>query len=475
MYPFWEGLLIHSTLYVAIVSAFHVLASHLTVAAAWFNLYLERRAVKENREELYAYLKRSALGLLVFAYVFGAMAGVGIWQTTTAANPRGISTLIHNFVLYWGSEWYMFLIDVIGIIAYYYTFGRVSKQTHLRLAWILALGGTGTLSIIVGILSFKLTPGLWLETGNSLNGFFNTTFWPQVTMRFAFMLTITAAWALFVVTGLPKGYFERERIIRYASIFGIIGLFAGVLIWLTWYEPSLPVRAKAILPSRAIPQPTFPLIYFGLIATLIGLLFALIAPSKQRRFMALGAMVVMYGAIFGAERTREVLRKPDIIAGYMSSNQLLFNDMAARGIVSEEARLAQTGMLGNLPFVPARDAIASVASDITFGMDDPEVAAGRVLAIQQCGSCHSISKQTSMTIAGVRLDLRSQANLLKMRNLTTADQIDNYIRAIGGFPYMHPFVGTDAERRALARYLEAFLHSTYPETAAAAANQANAR
>lgn len=80
-------------------------------------------AVHENRPEFYEYLKRSALGLLVFAYVFGALAGVGIWQTTTAANPRGISTLIHNFVLYWGAEWYMFLIDVIGIIVYYYTLG----------------------------------------------------------------------------------------------------------------------------------------------------------------------------------------------------------------------------------------------------------------------------------------------------------------------------------------------------------------
>ncbi|MCS6774672.1 MAG: cytochrome c [Anaerolineae bacterium] len=465
MYPFWEGLFIHSTLYLAFTSAFHVLASHITVAAAWFNLYLERRAVRENREEFYVYLKRSALGLLVFAYVFGALAGVGIWQTTTAANPRGISTLIHNFVLYWGSEWYMFLIDVIGIIAYYYTFGRVSRQTHLRLAWILALGGTGTLSIIVGILSFKLTPSAWFETGLSLSGFFNTTFWPQLFMRFAFMFTITAAWALLIAGSFPRGFYQREHIIRRAALFGLIGLFAGIAIWLTWFEPSLPVNAKAILPSRAIPAPTFPMIYFGLIATFIGLVFAFVAPQMQRRIFAVGAMVVLFGAIFGAERTREVLRKPDIISGYMSSNQLLFRDIPVRGIASEEKRLSQTGMLGNLPFVPAPDKMANVASDLTFGSSDPEIAAGRVLAIQQCGSCHSVSKQTAMTVAGVRLDLRSQANLLKMRNLTTASKIDAYLKSIGGFPYMHPFVGTDAERRALARYFEAFLHSTYPETA----------
>lgn len=455
MYPIWEGMFIHSALYVAMVAAFHVLASHLTVAAAWFNLYLERRAVREDRPELYEYLKRSALGLMVFAYVFGALSGVGIWQTTTSANPRGISTLIHNFVLYWGSEWYMFLIDVVGIIAYYYTFGKVNKQTHLRLAWLLALGGTGTLSIIVGILSFKLTPGLWLETGQSLNGFFNPTFWPQLFMRFSFMFVITAAWSLMIVTGLPRGYFEREKIIRYAALTGMAGLAVGLAIWLLWYEPSLPAHAQAVLPSRAVPAVTFPLIYFGLAATFCGLLFALIAPQRQRRLYAVGAMTVLVAAIFGAERTREVIRKPDIVSGYMSSNQLVFTEMPVRGIASEEAQLNATGMLGNLPFLPKADAIMPDAR-VTFGSDDAELARGRVLVVQQCSSCHSISLQTSISVAGVRLDLRSLAYILQSRNLTTAPQIEAYIRGIQGFPYMHPVVGTPEERAAMARYLAAF-------------------
>lgn len=45
MYPVWEGVGVHSAMVVAIIASFHVLASHLTVAGAWFNLYLERRAV----------------------------------------------------------------------------------------------------------------------------------------------------------------------------------------------------------------------------------------------------------------------------------------------------------------------------------------------------------------------------------------------------------------------------------------------
>ncbi|MGQ9480196.1 c-type cytochrome [Chloroflexus sp.] len=439
-------------MFVAIVSAFHVLASHLTVAAAWFNLYLERRAVYENRPELYVYLKRSALGLLVFAYVFGAMAGVGIWQTTTAANPRGISTLIHNFVLYWGSEWYMFLIDVVGIIAYYYTFERVSPRTHLRLAWILALGGTGTLSIIVGILSFKLTPGLWFTTGESLNGFFNPTFWPQLFMRFALMFTITAAWALLIVTGLPKGYFARERIIRAAAVMGLGGLVVALGIWFFWYYPALPDHAKVILRSPAIPPITFTVITGGLIATFLGLLFALVMPKRQHQIVALGAMLVLFAAIFGAERSREVIRKPDIIAGYMSSNQLVFNDIPARGIRREEQQLNETGMLGSLPFLPRSEMISVGA---TVGLPDHQIAMGRVLVIQQCAACHNVSNQTAITV--FRLALRSLAQLLERRKMTTAPQIETYLQGIGAFPYMHPFVGTPEERAAVALYLEYFI------------------
>jgi mono/diheme cytochrome c family protein len=466
MYPVWEGLFIHSAMFVAIVSAFHVLASHLTVAAAWFNLYLERRAVYENRPELYVYLKRSALGLLVFAYVFGAMAGVGIWQTTTAANPRGISTLIHNFVLYWGSEWYMFLIDVVGIIAYYYTFERVSPRTHLRLAWILALGGTGTLAIIVGILSFKLTPGLWFTTGESLNGFFNPTYWPQLFMRFALMFTITAAWALLIVTGLPKGYFARERIIRIAAVMGLGGLVVALGIWFFWYYPALPDHAKTILRSPAIPPVTFTIIIGGLIATFLGLLFALAMPRRQHQIIALGAMLVLFAAIFGAERTREVIRKPDIIAGYMSSNQLVFNDIPARGVQREEQQLNETGMLGSLPFLPRPEMISVGAP---AGFPNHQVAMGRVLVIQQCAACHNVSNQTAITVFDQRLALRSLAQLLERRKMTTAPKIETYLKGIGAFPYMHPFVGTPEERAAMALYLEYFIqqqHAPQPQAQA---------
>lgn len=464
MYPIWEGIGIHSALYVALIASFHVLASHLTVGATWFNLYLEWRAYRTGNKTLYEYLKRSALGLLVFAYVFGALAGVGIWQTTTAANPRGISALIHNFVLYWGSEWYMFLIDVIGITAYYYTFNHISPKAHLRLAQILALGATGTMSIIVGILSFKVSPGRWLETGHSLHGFFNPTFWPQFAMRLFFMMTITAAWGLLIASGMPKALSERLDIMRLASSLGMAGMAGGVFIFLAWYYPNLPEHAKVILESRAIPEPTFPIIYIGLIATFLALLFAWTMPDYFRPPLAILGMVVLFLAIFGAERTREVLRKPDIIAGYMSSNQLIVADVPALRIKKEAEKynLSEKGMTGTLPFLPVEKPKARIgAMALPINYYDAEIAQGRLLAVQQCGSCHSVSPQTMAHIGAINLSLRPLARILYERGRTTAEAIEQHIQAIGAFPYMHPFQGTEAERKALAKYLEALVQSSY--------------
>jgi mono/diheme cytochrome c family protein len=453
----WEGVGFHSAVFVAIIAVFHVVASHLTVGAAWFNVYLERRAVREDRPELYEYLKRSAQGLLVFAYVFGAMAGVGIWQSTTAASPRGISTLIHNFVLFWGSEWYMFLIDVIGIISYYYTFNRVQPRTHLRMAWLLALGGSGTLALIVGILGFKLTPGLWLETGEPLDGFYNPTFWSQLVMRFFLMQTITAVYALRIASQMPRSE-ERDKIVRGAGVFGLVGLVLGVATARFWYYPVLPDEAKEMLRSVALPSITLQVVYAGLVVTALALLYAAWRPRLQSTIGSIAVFMVLFGAVFGAERARETMRKPDVINGYMASNNLIFDANAARGIESEEAELAASGVLGNLPFVASAEELTAAAEELGV---DPQVEIGRVLALQQCSACHSISDQTSISLAGQRFTLRSQAQLLNQRGMTDAEVIEPYLAQLGEFPYMHDVIGSPDELAALAAYLEHEVDSVY--------------
>ncbi len=176
-------------------------------------------------------------------------------------------------------------------------------------------------------------------------------------------------------------------------------------------------------------------------------------------------MLVLFAAIFGAERTREVIRKPDIIAGYMSSNQLVFNDIPARSIQREEQQLNETGMLDSLPFLPRPEQISVAAT----GGVSHQVAMGRVLVIQQCAACHNVSNQTAITVFDQRLALRSLAQLLERRKMTTAPKIETYLKGIGAFPYMHPVVGTPEERAAMALYLEYFVqqqHAPQPQARA---------
>ena len=340
----------------------------------------------------------------------------------------------------------MFMIDVVGIIVYYYTIDKVDRRTHLRLAWILALGGTGTLSLIVGILGFKATPGVWLETGEPLDGFFNPTFWPQFLMRLLLMLGITAVWGILIASGMPRDYPERSHIIRWAGLIGLGGLAAALVVGRAWYIPRLVARAGAVLASKALPGITLVTVLGGLAFVALFLAFAAWKPSLQTKVGTLGVFVVVFVALFAAERTREIARKPDVISGYMSSNQLIFNGLPARGIASEEARLDETGVIGNLPFVVAPE--PGSVSDEERLFDE-----GRALALQQCSACHSVSDQTVIEVGDSQIALRQQSRLLEKISTTDVQSIEFLLGNLQTYSYMHAFVGTEEEKHALATYL----------------------
>ena len=90
--------------------------------------------------------------------------------------------LIHNFVFFWAAEWGLFLLEVVSLLAYYYTYpwsrsGRMSPETHMRIGIVYACAGFLSLVLINGIITFMLTPGQGLATGNVWLGFFNPTYW----------------------------------------------------------------------------------------------------------------------------------------------------------------------------------------------------------------------------------------------------------------------------------------------------------
>jgi cytochrome bd-type quinol oxidase subunit 1 len=65
------------------------------------------------------------------------------------------------------AEWVWFVAEVTLVYILFYTLGKIDQRSWLRLAWTFAIGSWATVYIIVGILSFMLSPGheKWFTTG----------------------------------------------------------------------------------------------------------------------------------------------------------------------------------------------------------------------------------------------------------------------------------------------------------------------
>jgi cytochrome bd-type quinol oxidase subunit 1 len=76
-------------------------------------------------------------------------------------------------------------------MVYYYTWGRIPAKAHLVIGWFYAAASWGTLVIINGILTFKLTPGRgWLAAAGTgtepdwfLDAFLNPGYLPSLGLR----------------------------------------------------------------------------------------------------------------------------------------------------------------------------------------------------------------------------------------------------------------------------------------------------
>ncbi|MBA2848871.1 cytochrome C [Thermosulfuriphilus ammonigenes] len=435
MYPIWELPSITSALVIAIVASFHILPSHLATGAFWFNVYIERRAYYEGRPELKEFLKRYTLLILVFCFVIGSLTGVGIWFAATLASPRSISALIHNYVWGWATEWVFFLIEVVVIYVYYYTLDKVDDQTHLRLGWIYAWAAWISMVIITGILAFMLTPDRWLQTGSFFDGFFNSTYWPQLLARTFLMLAIASLYAT-IVAATIKNQSVRLEITKQASLWGMAGLLGGALFAL-WYLRSLPPEAKELAFDGSL---AYLKVLLKVAVAVYGVVFAyflffgLLRPQMIRIPLGLIMLLVLFAGIGAGEGFREGVRRPYVINKYMYGNQIIAHSVKAKGVNEELTRFKEEGFLKSVYFRPQED------------LNDPQaqLALGRVIVLHQCSNCHSLKR------GGL---LRPIPDLLERLGLTSAEDIYGLLEALGDYPYMPPFAGTEAEKEAAAAYL----------------------
>jgi len=435
LYPTWLVPGLGSGWIVGLIATIHVLFSHTSVGAAVFFAWLASYANRTGQPRYLEFIRRYGLFLLVFSYVLGSITGAGIWFSTTVASPRGISTLIHNFVWMWATEWVFFLIEVTGVYLLTYLATRVDRATHLRLTLIFGLAAYTTMLVIVGILSFMLAPGkeAWFTSGGYRLGFFGANTFAHLAMRTAFMFTMMA-----LVGGIIVARFEdralREALGRKLAWVGLAGTVAGGLLFLA-YLRTLPEAATVVMANRLPPS-------FGplMLAAVLGMVAYFTAWLLRPRFLhPVGAWAATVGilvlGLWPEETARESIRKPFIAGQYVYSNQVVARDVPALGVRAELPLLEARGFLATHAFAPA---------SLRQIHEGNRLEAGRFLAITTCSNCHTLER-TGMRplvnyLGGVR-DVRALAGHLQATVGT------------GHVLYMPRVPLNDAEAEALATYL----------------------
>ncbi|MEW6236542.1 MAG: cytochrome ubiquinol oxidase subunit I [Candidatus Omnitrophota bacterium] len=422
-YPIWDVPLLGGGMVIAIVAITHVMVAHFAVGAGLFTAATEYRAYKQNRPLLIRFLKDYSRFLVLLSFVFGAITGVGIWFSIALVSPEATSALIHQYVWGWATEWVFFIVEIVSGYVYYYTWDRMDPKKHLIVGWIYAISAYMSLVIINGILSFMLSPGLWLQTHSFWDGFFNPTYWPSLGLRTISAFAITAIFVAIAVN-MNKGYSreERQEIINESSRW-LVPL-ASMLPISLWYFYQAPDAARQLVMGGAIAMTLFFL--FGIAAsTLVGL-YAYIGLVLKKRYINLETSILLGAIAFIAtgsmEFVREGIRKPYVIYDYMYSNGILKAD---------EAALNEKGVLGWAPWT-------AVAMGVEAGTMTP-VQRGEALYRAQCLRCHTVDGTNGIVPLIKNWPEESITHALETLH------VEQY--------YMPPFIGPEKDKNDLTLFL----------------------
>jgi cytochrome bd-type quinol oxidase subunit 1 len=436
-FPIWDPPLMGGGVLIAVVAILHVFVSHFAVGGGLFLVLTERRARRDDDRELLDYVRRHSVLFVLVTLVFGAVSGVGIWWTIGLVHPSATSTLIHTFVWGWAIEWVFFFVEIAAALIYYYGWDRLDARTHLTIGWIYAGAAWASLVVINGILTFMLTPGNWLQSGTFADAYFNPTMLPSLVTRSAVCVALAGLYALLTAAVAPPDAL-RARVTRYAAGWVLVGCavlpFSGA-----WYIASIPPLAREISMGGAPAVTIFAALSVALSVVIVVL--AWFGPYRRPQESGLIAAATIaflgLGATGVTEWVREAVRKPYIVYGYMYSNGIR---------VAEAGQIAERGILETARWVSVRDP-----------RDADWRRVGYEIFRTECRSCHTVDGYNGMRL------------MVKGWREEFVDYQLQHLNELKGF--MPPFVGSDAERRALARWL-AYLGRSGPlsEGLAVAAN-----
>jgi cytochrome bd-type quinol oxidase subunit 1 len=404
---------------IGIIAILHVFVSHFAVGGGLFLPLTERKAYRENNPALLEYVKSHSKFFVLVVLVFGAVSGVGIWWSIGLVNPEATATLIHVFVWGWAIEWVFFIVEIAAAFIYYYGWDRLAPRTHLMVGWIYFGAAWASLLVINGILTFMLTPGRWIETQTFASAYFNPGMLPSLVVRTAVCVALAGVYAL-ITSSAVSDVALRNEVVRYAAQWLLIGTlfipFAGL-----WYISTLPSMAREISMGAAPAVTVFAGLSIFLSALVVA--FTYFGPfQRPRHFNLVFAFLLAVLALSTTgvtEWVREAVRKPYIIYDYMYANSLRLADVE---------RVREQGVLKSARWVRQH-------------VVDPNALerTGEEVFRVECASCHTVNGYNSIRFA------------VKGWSWAMIDYQLAHLNELKGF--MPPFVGTEAERKALGDWL----------------------
>ncbi|NTW85596.1 MAG: hypothetical protein HGB30_05460 [Holophagaceae bacterium] len=408
-YPFWDQPIGYGVL-MAVIAVFHVFVSHFAIGGGLYLVVNEHLARRDGDMARLAFLEKLSKFFAMVTLVAGALTGVGIWFVIGLLAPAATEALIHNYVWGWATEWTFFVVEIAAAMLYFYGWKRLTAKAHLTLGWIYFGAAWLSLAVINGILTFMLTPGRWLVTGDFWQGFFNPTYWPSLVLRTGVCVMLAGLYALLVASRLEAGDF-KARTVRQAAGWAVVGLAVTALAQ-AWYWKAIPaaVTARAL---ETMPTPVRAIVLSLWLAAALGAGVLALVVLAPRRFGTAAALAFMAlgMAWFGAfEWSRESLRKPYILAGYMYGNG---------------AEVAQTATYQREGFLP----------QITFRTGDD----GADLFRHACRSCHTLDGYKALRPALAGADRAYLVALVQGAHLLRGN--------------MPPFLGTPREAELIADHL----------------------
>ena len=194
-FPIFHLDLIGNRMLIAFIGILHVMINH-ALAVGFIPVvtlleYLGYRKQKYNPEEAGQW-DELARKMMFVAFVvttsIGALTGVGIWFSAALVNPDAIGSLIRVFYDAWFTEWFIFVLEVVFVMIYFLRWKRSNespqaKKRHIQFGAFLTVFSWLTMTIIVAILGFMMTPGNWLSNRSFFSGMANPLYIPQLYFR----------------------------------------------------------------------------------------------------------------------------------------------------------------------------------------------------------------------------------------------------------------------------------------------------